>query len=145
MEPVGPAEGRTDSPTVTAEPETIPAAGGALAGETGDGAVKPEAHAEVALASFDTLEKTWGVKILGVRLSAAGHLLDFRYRVTDPEKAVPLFHRKTKPYLVDEASGRQAGRAKSAEGRAPPRHEQAGGRPSLLCPLLQPGGIPPAG
>lgn len=32
-------------------------------------------------------------------------MLDFRYRVLDPEKAMPLFDRKIKPYLVDEATG----------------------------------------
>lgn len=51
------------------------------------------------------LEEKWGVKVLGIRLSAEGYMLDFRYRVLDPEKAMPLFDRQTKPYLVDEASG----------------------------------------
>ena len=32
-------------------------------------------------------------------------MLDFRYRVLDPEKALPLFDRKIKPHLVDEATG----------------------------------------
>lgn len=47
----------------------------------------------------------WGVKIVGIRLSAEGHMLDFRYRVIDAEKAAPLFNRKEKAYLVDEATG----------------------------------------
>lgn len=51
------------------------------------------------------LEERWGVKALSIRLSAEGYMLDFRYRVLDPEKALPLFDRKIKPYLVDEASG----------------------------------------
>jgi hypothetical protein len=32
-------------------------------------------------------------------------MLDFRYRVVDAEKAAPLFDRKNKAYLIDQASG----------------------------------------
>ncbi len=53
------------------------------------------------------IEKTWGVKPLGVRLTAGGFMLDFRYEVRDPKKAQPLFVRQTKPYLIDEATGVQ--------------------------------------
>jgi|GEM_PF-678778 len=52
------------------------------------------------------LAEKWGIEILGVRQSAAGHMLDFRYRVVDAEKASPLFVRQTKPYLIDQASGK---------------------------------------
>jgi hypothetical protein len=51
------------------------------------------------------LKRRWGVDVLGVRHNAAGYMLEFRYRVLDPEKARPLFVRQTKPVLVDEASG----------------------------------------
>ena len=51
------------------------------------------------------MEMQWGVKVLPIRLSAEGYMLDFRYRVLDAEKAAPLFDRKIKPYLVDEATG----------------------------------------
>jgi hypothetical protein len=54
----------------------------------------------------DSLVQKWGVELRGIRTSAAGHMLDFRYRVIDPVKAAPLFVRKTKPYLVDIASGK---------------------------------------
>jgi len=47
----------------------------------------------------------WGIEILGIRRSAAGYMLDFRYRVLDAQKAVPIFDRKTRPLLVHEASG----------------------------------------
>ena len=53
-----------------------------------------------------TITEKWGVEILGVRQSAAGHMLDFRYRVVDSGKAAPLFVRQTKPYLIDQASGK---------------------------------------
>jgi len=51
------------------------------------------------------IEEKWGVKIIGIRLTANGYMLDFRYRVIDPEKALPLFDRKAKPYLIDQVSG----------------------------------------
>ena len=34
-------------------------------------------------------------------------MLDFRFHVLDTAKAAPLFERKTKPYLIDQASGRR--------------------------------------
>lgn len=48
---------------------------------------------------------TLGIEAEGIRLSAAGYMLDFRYRVLDPVKAAPLLDRKIQPYLLDEASG----------------------------------------
>jgi hypothetical protein len=33
-------------------------------------------------------------------------MLDFRYRVTDTDKAAPLFVRQTKPRLIHKASGK---------------------------------------
>lgn len=49
-------------------------------------------------------KRRWGVEPLGVRWTAAGYMLEFRYRVIDAKKARPLFERKTKPMLVDEAT-----------------------------------------
>lgn len=50
-----------------------------------------------------------GIRMEGLRLSAAGYILDFRYRVLDPELAAPLLDRKIRPYLLDEATGAQLG------------------------------------
>jgi len=47
----------------------------------------------------------FGIEILSVRQSAAGHMLDFRYRVIDPDKALALLDRKNKPHLIDQATG----------------------------------------
>jgi hypothetical protein len=52
------------------------------------------------------MEEQWGVKVESLRTSANGHLLDFRYRIKDPDKAVPLVDRRNKPYLIDQASGK---------------------------------------
>lgn len=54
-------------------------------------------------------ESTLGIRMDGLRLSAAGYMLDFRYRVVDPDKAAVLLDRKIRPYLLDEASGAQLG------------------------------------
>lgn len=51
------------------------------------------------------LEQQWGVRPLHIRLTAEGLMLDFRYRVIDAEKAEPLFERKNKAYLIDQATG----------------------------------------
>lgn len=50
-------------------------------------------------------EEKWGLRPLGLQLSAGGYMLDFRYCVTDGEKATPLFKPEIKPYLVIQASG----------------------------------------
>ena len=47
---------------------------------------------------------TWGIEITSVRMSAGGHMIDFRYRVLDAEKAASLFVRSNKPYLIDQKS-----------------------------------------
>lgn len=52
------------------------------------------------------VEEKWGIRPESIMVSGAGHLIDFRYRVTDPEKAVKILGEpKLKTYLVDEASG----------------------------------------
>ncbi len=51
------------------------------------------------------IENRWGIQIDALRLTAAGYMLDFRYRVVDPAKAAPLFDRKTRAILTDEKSG----------------------------------------
>lgn len=51
------------------------------------------------------MKRQWGVEVLFVRETSAGYMLEFRYKVLDPEKAKPLFDRQTKPVLVHEESG----------------------------------------
>ena len=75
---------------------------GGCAGTPAEQAYAPQAgQAEEQGETADTL----GIKVEGIRLSAAGYMLDFRYRVLDPVKAAPLLDRKIQPYLLDEASG----------------------------------------
>lgn len=49
------------------------------------------------------LQDKWGVEIVGLRRSAVGHVLDFRYRVLDPEKARPLVEGRATPHVIDHA------------------------------------------
>jgi len=46
-----------------------------------------------------------GIMVSGLRLSSAGYMLDFRYRVLDPNKAAALMDSKIKPYLLVESTG----------------------------------------
>ena len=65
-----------------------------------------DADAKAAPEPLPSAEEQWGVEITSVRISAAGHMIDFRYRILDAEKSAPLFERQTKPYLLDQASGK---------------------------------------
>jgi hypothetical protein len=51
------------------------------------------------------IEERWGIQILSIRLSASDHMLDFRYRVIDPEKASSLLQKQTKPFLIHQETG----------------------------------------
>ena len=51
------------------------------------------------------MEQRYGIKVVGVHLTAAGYMLDFRFRVLDPARAGHLFDKEVKPCLVDQASG----------------------------------------
>jgi hypothetical protein len=67
------------------------------------------AEAPATPADHSEVEEKLGIKIVGLRRSSAGYMIDFRYRVLDPAKAASLLDRKIKPYLLDEASGAQLG------------------------------------
>ncbi len=51
------------------------------------------------------MKRQWGVEVIFVRQTSAGYMLEFRYKVLDPEKAKPLFDRQTKPTLTHVDSG----------------------------------------
>jgi hypothetical protein len=51
------------------------------------------------------MKRQWGVEVLFVRQAAAGYMLEFRYRVLDAEKAMPLFDRQSKPLMTHVESG----------------------------------------
>ena len=73
---------------------------------TGVFAGTPETAPSVDQQKKMSIEEQWGVKIESLRISAAGNLLDFRYRIIDPEKATHLVDRRNKAYMIDQASGK---------------------------------------
>jgi hypothetical protein len=52
------------------------------------------------------IESRWGVRPVAMRLTAAGHFIDFRFKVTDPQKAKAVLDRTHKAYLVDAGTGK---------------------------------------
>ncbi|MFZ5906609.1 MAG: hypothetical protein ACOYVJ_04280 [Nitrospirota bacterium] len=55
--------------------------------------------------SQNETEARWGIQVKSVRLTAAGYMLDFRYRVTDSEKASSILNRQEKATLLHQESG----------------------------------------
>jgi hypothetical protein len=58
-----------------------------------------------AVPEVASAESAYGISVVGLQLSAAGTMLDFRYRVLDAIKAAPLLDRKQRPYLLDPVRG----------------------------------------
>ncbi len=73
---------------------------------TGVFAGTPETAPSVDQQKEISIEEKWGVKVESLRVSAAGNLIDFRYRILDPEKATHLVDRRNKAYMIDQASGK---------------------------------------
>jgi hypothetical protein len=55
------------------------------------------------------MKRTWGVDIVGVRLVSTEWMLEFKFRVLDPDKAAALLDEHAKPYILDDASGARLG------------------------------------
>lgn len=72
-------------------------------------AAAESSHGQVAVRmapdSHTDLAEQWGVEIVGLRLTAAGYFLDFRYKILQPEKAVALMNREVKAKLLHHDSG----------------------------------------
>jgi hypothetical protein len=51
-------------------------------------------------------EKNFGIRILTLRPTAAGSMLDMRFQVVNPEKARPILDKGKKAFLLDQASGK---------------------------------------
>lgn len=95
--------GKTSAPVTDAQAggqtaETRPAEVGATSSD--DKGTEPATSAKTS-----SIQDRWGIEIVRIRVTAAGHMLDFRYRVIDPDKALPILDHKVKPYLIDQKSG----------------------------------------
>ena len=64
----------------------------------------PYATVDLTPEEVKELADKWGVELLGMRLTTAGYMLDFRFRVMDVDKALPLFDHRIKPHIVAERS-----------------------------------------
>ncbi len=58
---------------------------------------------------LEAAEDIWGIEIIGIRRTAAGNLLDFRYKITEPERVLPLLKRQVRPYLIEQVSQAKLG------------------------------------
>jgi hypothetical protein len=63
---------------------------------------KPDPAISEAVAA--RLAEQWGVEVIGIRLTSAGYMMDFRFRVVDADKALPLFDHRIKPFVLAEKS-----------------------------------------
>jgi hypothetical protein len=64
----------------------------------------PVAWERPAVSKTDLAQRS-GVKITQVAVSGGGGLVDLRYQVVDPDKAIALHDASTPPAIVDEQSG----------------------------------------
>jgi hypothetical protein len=46
-----------------------------------------------------------GIQPVALRLTAAGHMLDFRYRLTDPAQAAAQLQPGLKPHVINQRTG----------------------------------------
>lgn len=49
-------------------------------------------------------EEVWGIRPVSLRITGAGHFLDFRYRVVDSEKASRIMQKGQNVYLIHQPS-----------------------------------------
>ena len=78
-----------------------------LGQSTGWSAVADDKDIGTKVQSSSNIEEKWGVKIVSIRLTAAGKMLDYRFRVVDPDKAMALMKRGDNAYLIDQATGKK--------------------------------------
>ena len=96
----GPSSGcATVSETEVAEP-TAPTGNPSVE----DASAEEASIEEAGIGETDIAEK-WGIEITSLRLTANDHMLDYRYRVLDADKATDLFKRQIKPYLIHQETG----------------------------------------
>jgi hypothetical protein len=68
-------------------------------------AAAPPPHWQRPAVSASGLAERSGVRLIRVAVTGAGGLLDLRYQVIDPNKALSVHEAKTPPAIIDERSG----------------------------------------
>ncbi len=75
------------------------------------GACGPHDNCELPCVDENTkpveIYEYWGIKDPVIRLTAAGYMLDFRFRVTDIEKSKLLFDKKIIPVVIRDLDNSQ--------------------------------------
>ena len=74
----------------------------------GDETATRDADSSRALAEGREVDlgQQWGIEITSIRLTAQNHMIDYRYRVLDSDKATDLFKRQIKPHLIHQETGK---------------------------------------
>jgi len=98
------------APVVTASQSAVPQPKPDGASAAKQVAVSPEQDkaaqpVEPSATPESELAEKWGIQALSTRLTAGGRMIDFRYRVLDPEKAAKLGDPHARSYIIDEATG----------------------------------------
>jgi len=74
-----------------------------LASGSSSGAVERQGPSAAAIGAF---EEATGVQLVRVALTGGGGIVDLRFRVLDPDKAVAVHGPKSPPAIVDESTGK---------------------------------------
>lgn len=94
-----------------AEPTEAPQAEAATAQAAAPALTQHGHHSPLSFATHSiseaqrlAVEQQYGISIIGLRMTAAGHMVDFRYRVLDTAKAGRLIRPKMGLALVEQAT-----------------------------------------
>ena len=69
-------------------------------------AAAQDQEASKPAAKPNPIAEKWGIEIASIRMTANNHMVDFRYRVLDAQKADQMLAKEAKPYLVDQKTGK---------------------------------------
>lgn len=109
-----PAAARADEPIVI--PSVRPAEGGVTPFQPAAPAAASLTAAPAAARSSETVpsvwhqhfdtrfRKNWGIEVLGIHPVSSGWMLEFKYRVVDADKAAILNEKRSKAFVIDEAT-----------------------------------------
>jgi hypothetical protein len=70
------------------------------------GAVAGVAETPSEIRLLSDSENNFGIKIVSLRPTAGGQMLDLRFQVLDPEKAQPVLDKNKKAYILDGKTGK---------------------------------------
>jgi hypothetical protein len=94
------------SDTPPTPPQAAPVTEDAKVASEDDAQAAEAGDAEESEPEPVNLGRQWGIEVTSIRLTANDHMIDFRYRVLDPEKAKELFVRQNKPALIHQETGK---------------------------------------